>query len=174
MRYGVILIVSVVLFSFLISSIILTVPSGQCDIAPEPNYSWGIVVQGAHIVSEGAYFRFWIRNPLANPINVTINDADTLTIASKSSIDYDVVAPRVWMLYQKVIYRFRFSYAQNVEYQPHGVHYELDFPVVVLSSGFVQIFDLIIPILVIVTIAIVTIISIVILRRRRARRRTQH
>ena len=174
MRYGVILIVSVVLFSFLISSIILTVPSGQCDIAPEPNYSWGIVVQGAHIVSEGAYFRFWIWNPLANPINVTINDADTLTIAPNSSIDYDVVAPQVSMLYQKVTYTFRFTYAKNVEYQLHSLYGEIDFTVLVLSSGFVQVFDMIIPILIIVTIAVVAIISIAILRRRRAIKRTQH
>ena len=173
MRYNVILISSMILFSFLISSIILTAPFGQCDINPGPNVN-GIVVQGAHIVSEGAYFRFWILNNLTNSINVTINNADTLTIAPKSSIDYDVVAPQVSMLYQKVTYTFRFSYAKNVEYQPHGLHDELDFTVLVLNSGFAQVFDLIIPILLIVTIAVVAIISIAILRRRRAIKSTQH
>jgi hypothetical protein len=172
MRCGMILVTSLVLLSLLVPRMILTEPFGRCDTPdPNPNLS-GIVVQGAHIVSEGAYFRFWILNNLTNPINVTINGADTLTIASESSIDYDVVAPQVSMPYQKATYTFRFSYAKPVENQPHGLHGEIDFPVLVLSSGFVQIFDLIIPILVVVATAIAVIIAIVVLRRRRTVSRT--
>jgi hypothetical protein len=173
LRYNAILITSTVLCSFLIPSIILAAPFGQCDINPYPNLH-GIVVQGAHIVSEGAYFRFWISNNFSIPINVTINNDETLTIAAKNSIDYDVVAPKVSLLYRKVTYIFRFSYAKNVEHQLHSLNGEIDFTVLVLSSDFVQVFDLIIPILIIVTIAVAAIISIaIILRQRRANRRPQ-
>jgi hypothetical protein len=174
MKDKMILITSMFLFSLLISSIILEVPLGQSDINPNPSLR-GIVVQGAHIVSEGAYFRFWILNNTTDPINVTINSADPLTISANSSIDYDVIAPQLSTPYQKITYAFHFSYAKNVENQPHPLHGEMDFTVLVLSSGFVQFFDLIIPILIIVIIAVAAIISIaIILRQRRANKKTQH
>jgi hypothetical protein len=172
-RCNVILITSIVLFSFLILFIIRTAPFGHSDINPNPPL-YRIIIQRAHMVSEGAYFRFWILNNATDAINVTINNADTLTIAPGSSIDYDVVAPQVSLLYRKVTYTFRFSYAKNVENQPHPLHGEMDFTVLVLSSGFVQVFDLIIPILIIITIAVAAIISIaVILRQRRANKKPQ-
>jgi hypothetical protein len=173
MRYKLILMTSIGLFSLLISSIILVVPFGQSDINPGPSLH-GIVVQGAHIVSEGAYFRFWILNNTTDTINVTVNSADTLTIFPKNSTDYDVVAPQLSMPYQKITYTFHFSYAKNTENQLHPLHGEMDFTVLVLSSGFVQFFDLIIPVLIIVIIAVAAIISIaIILKQRRADKKTQ-
>lgn len=159
---------SILIPGFLLSSlfvfcIVLTEPFGQCDPAYLPIQ---VSIQGAHIVSAGAYFRFWIFNNFTYPINVTINGADTLSIPSRSSINYDVIAPQISAPYQKVTYTFVFSVNGAGGWKP------VDYTVLVLNSSFVQIFDLIVPILIVIIVVIITTVIIVILRRRRALRKT--
>jgi hypothetical protein len=159
---------SILIAVFLLSSlfvfcIVLTEPSGQCDPTFLPIQ---VSIQGAHIVSAGAYFRFWIFNDYDYPINVTINGADALSIPSRGSIDYDVIAPQISAPYEKVTYTFVFSVNGAGGWNP------VDYTVLVLNSNFVQIFDLIVPILIVIAFVIIATVAIVILRRRRALRKT--
>lgn len=162
MRFCLILITGLVLFSLVISCTILTKPFGHSDPIGDPNEK--VIIEGAHIVSEGAYFRFWILNNLTNALNVTINNADILLIPSKSSIDYNVVAPNISMPYQKVTYTLRFSYT----FQGEQILYnKVDYQVLVLASSFTLIFDLIVPILIAVAIVLAVVILVIVMRRRR-------
>ncbi len=165
MKHRLIMITSLVLFSLVISCTILTKPFGYSDPRDGvPNER--VLIEGAHIVSEGAYFRFWIMNNLTWALNVTINNADILLIPSKSSIDYNVVAPQVSVPYQKVTYIFKISNTWDGE---ESVYSEIDYPVLVLDSGFTQIFDLIAPILIAVGIVLTAIVFVMVVRRKRAR-----
>ena len=156
-----ILIACFLLSSLFISYIVLTEPSGQCD--PSGFLPIQVSIQGAHIVSEGAYFRFWIFNNYEYPINVTINGADTLSIPSRSSINYDVIAPQISTPYEKVTYTFDFSVNGARPWIP------VDYTVLVLNSNFVPIFDLTVPILIAIAAIILVVIASVILKRRRSR-----
>ncbi|MGD0979653.1 MAG: hypothetical protein ABR962_11015 [Candidatus Bathyarchaeia archaeon] len=158
---------SILVAGFLLSSLfffcmVLTEPFGKCD--PSGFLPVQVSIQGAHIVSAGAYFRFWIFSYYDYPINVTINGADTLSIPSGGSIDYDVIAPQISVPYEKVTYTFVFSV--NYDVKP------VDYTVLVLNSSFVQIFDLIVPILIVIAIVIIAAVAILILRRRRSLRKT--
>lgn len=165
MKHRLIMITSLVLFSLVISCTILTKPFGYSDPRDGvPNER--VLIEGAHIVSEGAYFRFWIMNNLTWALNVTINNADILLIPSKSSIDYNVVAPQVSVPYQKVTYIFKISNTWDGE---ESVYSEIDYPVLVLDTGFTQIFDLIAPILIAVGIVLTAIVFVMVVRRKRAR-----
>jgi hypothetical protein len=95
---------------------------------------------------------------------VTINGADPLTIPSKSSINYDVIAPQISAPYEKVTYTFMFTTVDGA-----GGWAPVDFTVLVLNSSFVQIFDLTVPILIAIAAIILVVIAFVILKRRRGR-----
>jgi hypothetical protein len=162
MRVRSILIAGFLLSSLLVFCMVLTESFGGCD--PSGWLPVQVSIQGAHIVSAGAYFRFWIFSYYDYPINVTINGADTLSIPSRGSIDYDVIAPQISVPYEKVTYTFVFSVNYYVK--------PVDYTVLVLNSSFVQIFDLIVPILIVIAVVIIATVAIVILRRYMHRRRS--
>jgi hypothetical protein len=152
--------------SFAVSFVILIQPLGRCDLPPLPRLT-GVVIEGAHIVSEGAYFRFWIFNNNSFSINVTVNEVDTLNIPPESSVDYDVIAPYISVPYEQVTYKFSATASEGF-LLPKNV----DFPVLVLNSNFVQIFNMTIPILVTVAVIVAALVTIVIIKRRRGQKKT--
>jgi len=154
-----IFIVGFLLSSLFVFCIVLTEPSGQCDPSPYPLK--GVTLEGAHIVSEGAYFRFWIFNNNSFSINVAVNGVDIPSVPPESGIDYDMIAPQTSMPYEQVTYKFVFS--------SEGEGLAVDYTVLVLNSSFVQIFDLIVPILIAIATIILVVIAFVILKRRRVR-----
>jgi len=166
MKVSPIIIVVLTLSSLLVSFTILILPLGRCDPESPPTY---VDIEGAHIVSEGAYFRFWIFNNYSFPVTVTVNGADILNIPSKSWVDYDVIAPNITVPYEQVTYKFsvRRSYGQTTNY---------DFTVLVLNSSFVQIFNLAVPMLVtmlvIIAAIVLALVAFVIVRRIRGKKKT--
>jgi hypothetical protein len=165
MRVSPIITTVLIVSSFVLSFIILTQPLGRCDLPPPPRLS-GVVIEGAHIVSDGAYFRFWIFNNNSFPINVSVNEADILIVPPKSGVDYDVIAPNISVPYEQVTYKF------SVTASGYILPKNVDFPVLVLNSSFIQIFDLILPILVTIAAIVVALTAIVIVRRRRRHEKT--
>jgi len=102
-------------------------------------------IQGAHVVSEGAYFRFLVVNHDSDSIYVTVNDGDLIYIPVNGSANYNVIAPQISVPYEVVTYTFRVysTTPQRVEFRT------IDFPVTVVSSsfiGFVVVTDIIIAI----------------------------
>jgi hypothetical protein len=160
-----ILIMGFVLFSLMVSYIVMTEPLAVCDPSPLPLKEEGVTLEGAHIVSEGAYFRFWIFNNNSFSINVTVNGVDIPSVPPESGIDYDVIAPQISTPYEQVTYKFVFTFGG------YGA-LTADYTVLVLNSNFVQIFDLIFPILIVIVFVIIATVAIVILRRRIHRRRS--
>jgi hypothetical protein len=127
----------------------------------------GIDVEGAHIVSEGAYFRFWIFNNNSFTIQVQLQgQSERRDVPPYGSIDYDVIAPRVSGVYEQVHYQFAITGQSNASL--------VDFPVIVINSLFVQIFNPLTTVL-LITIAIVIIAVVtatVIIGRRRSPKKT--
>jgi hypothetical protein len=116
------------------------------------------------MVSEGAYFRFWIYNPYPYSVNVTINEGDTLSVPPRSGADYDVVAPFISVPFEQVTYRFSIQ-SGNLSLG------NVDARVLVVNSVLVQIFNLAIPILIIIAAIIIALVAIVIVRRQRSHNR---
>ena len=162
MKVSLFVVTVLIVSSFMVSLIILTQPLGRCDIGPP---IIGVDIEGAHIVSEGAYFRFWIFNNNSFSINVTVNEADVLSVPPESWVDYDVIAPRISVPYEQMTYKFSVTSddvpAENV-----------DFTVLVLNSSFVQIFDLTVPILITIVAIVLALAAIAIVRRRRGHKKT--
>ena len=156
MGFRQVLIVAIVVILFLVPNVVIGDPIGNPDDR--------LIIEGAHIVSEGAYFRFWVKNNYSQPIYVTINDSDTFYILPYNSIDYDVVAPTISVPYEKITYTFKLHLLLS---DPNYVSNKFDFTVLVLSSSFVQVFDIIVPFLIILAIALAVAISVFIIRRRR-------
>lgn len=152
------LIIITVLTLFLVSFVILAQPIGRCDPSFPP--LTGVDIEGAHIVSEGAYFRFWIFNNNSFSIRVAVNGADISSVPPKSGIDYDVIAPQISAPYEQLTYKFSLT---SSSYPAKTV----DFTVLVLNSSFVQVFELAIPILIAVTTTILSIIAVFIVNRKR-------
>jgi len=92
-------------------------------------------IQGAHIVSEGAYFRFLMVNHYDAPIYVTVNDGDPIYIPTNGSANYNVVAPQISVPYEKVTYTFK-EYYQTL--QPSQLMEAVDFPVTVVAYNFID------------------------------------
>jgi len=155
------------LLSLFVFFVVLTGPFGGCDPTFLPIQ---ISIQGAHIVSAGAYFRFWMFNHYDYPVHVTINGADTLGIPSGASVDYDVIAPQISVPYEKVTYTFLFTTNVTGGFGTMARN-PVDYTVLVLNSNFVQIFDLIVPILIVIALVIMATVVIVFLRRRRVPKR---
>jgi hypothetical protein len=164
MRVGPIIMV-LMLSSFLVSFIFLTRPLGRCDPFSTGYPISGVDIEGAHIVSEGAYFRFQIFNNNSFPITVTVNGADTYSVPPESSIDYDVIAPQISVPYEQVTYNFSMwanSYLTRT----------VEFKVLVLNSSFVQIFNLLVPILITISAIVVALVAVVVVRRRLSHKKT--
>jgi hypothetical protein len=134
--------------------------------------SWGnkLEVQGAHVVSEGAYFRFLLVNHYSYPIYVSIindsepisivppdnylnvNITDSIYILPNSSANWDVIAPNVSFPYRVVTYTI--VQALDTPISEHWV-YIMKFQVTALASGFVQILNTILnPIFYVILIAV--------------------
>jgi hypothetical protein len=160
MRICSIVITVLMLSSFMVSAIILSQPFGRCD--PVGPSLTGVDIEGAHILSEGAYFRFWIFNNNSFSITVTVNGKDTLSVPAEGWVDYDVIAPHISVPYEQVTYRFLL---QGADSPPKNV----DFTVLLLNSTFAQIFDLAVPILVIIAAIVVALATIIVIRRIRGR-----
>jgi hypothetical protein len=92
-------------------------------------------IQGAHIVSEGAYFRFLMVNHYGVPIYVTINDGDPIYLPTNGSANYNVIAPQISMSYQVVTYSFKQYYNSSLQDQSG---FTIDFPVTVVAYNFVE------------------------------------
>lgn len=123
---------------------------------------WGnqLEIQGAHIVSEGAYFRFLMVNHYGVPIYVTINDGDPIYIPTNGSANYNVIAPQISTPYQVVTYSFK-QYYSPLQAQ-FGL--TIDVPVTVVAYDFVE---LILATNIIIAIGLfVFIISFIIWHRR--------
>jgi hypothetical protein len=159
MRRIVIPFLIVLLFAF--SFIMATQPLVRGDIGP---HSHGVVIEGAHMVSEGAYFRFWIYNELPYTVNVSVNGGDALVVPSRSGVDYDVVAPFISVPFEQVTYKVSIMDGDAV---PTNV----DVTVLVMNSALVQIFNLAIPILIIIAGIIIALFAIVIVRRQRSHKK---
>jgi hypothetical protein len=145
----------VLLFAF--SFIMATQPLVRGDIGP---HSHGVAIEGAHMVSEGAYFRFWIYNELPYSVNVSVNGGDTLVVSPRSGVDYDVIAPFISVPFEQVTYRFLIQDGYGSS--------EVDATVLVMNSVLVQIFNMAIPILIIIAAIIIAPVAIVIVRRQRS------
>jgi hypothetical protein len=66
--------------------------------------------------------------------------------------------------YEKITYTFKLHLLLS---DPNYVSNKFDFTVLVLNSSFVQVFDIIVPFLIILAIALVVAISVFMIRRRR-------
>jgi hypothetical protein len=169
MKVHSILIACYLLSSLFVSCILLSEPLGKCDPMRLPIQ---VSIQGAHIVSAGAYFRFWLYNYYDFPINVTVNGANKLTIPPQGSIDYDVIAPQVSLPYEKVTYTFLFTLTNGTNIWNGQAQNPIDYTVLVLNSAFLQIFDLIVPILIAIAFVVIAAVFIVIVGRRHTPKKT--
>ena len=116
-------------------------------------------------MSEGAYFRFQISNNNSFPITVTVNGADTYSVPSRKLDRLRCHCAQISVPYEQVTYNF--SMGANL-----FLARTVELKVLVLNSSFVQIFNLIVPILIVIAFVIIATVAIVILRRYMHRRRS--
>jgi len=121
------------------------------DTEIDPNQRF--IIEGAHAISEGAYFRFYIKNNYSYAMCVKLGDNGAYLLPTNSS-EFSVIAPEVSFPYQKVTYIFNYSstYPATPDQLQDPEKYLLnafDYTVLVLDSGFLTIFDMMIPILII-------------------------
>jgi hypothetical protein len=104
-------------------------------VSADPRWFNELEIQGAHIVSEGAYFRFLMVNHYGDPIYVTVNDGDPIYIPTNGSVNYNVIAPQISVPYEEVTYTFKEYYPT-----PQSAHLmgTVDFPVTVLAYDFID------------------------------------
>lgn len=123
----------------------------------DPSWWNQLEVQGAHVVSEGAYFRFLVVNHYPTSIYVGIvNDSepvsvvspgdyldvevtDYIYILSNASANFDVIAPNAYFPYRVVTYTI--VQALGTPISEHWT-YLMKFQVIVLASGFVQVLSI--------------------------------
>ncbi len=148
-----------ILMSFLTPRVVFPDPIGN------PNDR--VIIEGAHIVSEGAYFRFFVKNNYSQPIYVALDDNEKVYISAYNSTDFDVVAPQVFFPCENIVYTFKIHLAYLTD--PDYVSDKLEYTVLVVSTIFVQIYNFILPFL-IITLGIVIIAYCLLVRRTRARR----
>jgi len=162
--------------------VLLVVPT---IVSADPIWLNELEVQGAHVVSEGAYFRFLVVNHYSTPIYVSIindsepiylvppnnhlnvNITESIYILPNSSANYDAIAPSVSFPYETVTY----TIIQALE-KPISEHwvYIMKYQVTVLASGFVQILniglDSSLPIILIAIGFILVVLSLIIWQRK--------
>jgi len=168
------LVKALTLSSLLITFVILTQPFGRCDPMPVGPPLYGVDVEGARIVSEGAYFRFWIHNNNSFSIDVNVftpeHTMDNFIVPANGSINYDVIAPKISVAYEQVTYEFWLSGPNS-----SGQYVTLaDCGVIVVNYGFVQIFSFSVELLIMFAAIIVALVAIVVVRRRRGGKRKTH
>ena len=112
-----------------------------CD-SPPPDYTLKhLDIQGAKIVSEGAYFRIWIRNRLDFPIKVKIvsdfMQTDWQTIPTNESASFPLVAPLIESRKETVTYTIMVLYGTP----GREILEQIQFPVTVIKESALQISD---------------------------------
>jgi hypothetical protein len=86
-----------------------------------------------------------------------------LIVPPNGSIDYDVVAPKISVAYEQVTYEFLLTGPFNFSI--------VDFPVIVVNYGIIQIFNFSVQLLMIFAAISVALVAIVISRRRRSNKK---
>lgn len=123
----------------LVLAVLIVLPLAHCDSEAPP--AKGIDIQGAHIISEGAYFRFQIFNDNSFPVNITmygpLSSESYYSIPAWGSVDCDLVAPSAPWVYNQVTYHF-----EIVSSQEDGLYGMNDFTVLVLNSSWLLFFNL--------------------------------
>jgi len=161
----------VILFALCLFSVLAPI-----TVLGDPVYSGGLRVEGAHIVSEGAYFRFWICNYEDYNVSVTIDDGITYYLPKRynttnSNFTYNVIAPQVNLLFEKVHYFFKVN-VTGVDYNSHPwfrTHfpYTIDYPVYVLDSSFIILLDYLVPAIIVIATVLVVVTAILVRRRKK-------
>lgn len=122
-------------------------------VSADPSWGNELEVQGAHVVSEGAYFRFLVVNhysipmyvsvindsepiyvlPSPSPSYLNVNISESIYILPNSSANFDVIAPEVSFPYEKVTYTI--IQALDKPISEHWV-YIMKYQVTVLDSNY--------------------------------------
>ena len=120
-------------------------------VSADPFWFNELEVQGAHVVSEGAYFRFLVVNHYPIPMYVSvindsepiyvlppnnylsINISESIYILPNSSANFDEIAPEVSFPYEKVTYTI--IQAHDKPISEHWV-YIMKYQVTVLDSNY--------------------------------------
>lgn len=150
----------------------------------DPKYGGGLLVEGAHIVSEGAYFRFWICNYEHYNVSVTLNDGITCYLPkieysgqgsfldpTNSSFTYNVIAPQVNLAFEKVHYFFKVN-VTGVDYNSDPwlrtrFPYTIDYQVYVLDSNFIILLDYLVPAIVVIAAVLIVVTAILVRKRKK-------
>ena len=148
-------------------------------VSADPRWFNKLEVQGAHVVSEGAYFRFLVVNHYSIPIYVSVinysepiyvlppnnylnvNINESIYILPNSSANFDVIAPEVSFPYEKVTYTIIQSLDKPIS--EHWV-YIMKYQVTVLDSNY---FDFIVLTNIIFAVGLIVVaIAFIIWQRR--------
>lgn len=130
----------------------------------------GLEIQGAHVVSEGAFFRFWMMNHYSQPVYVVINDGDPIYILPNGSANYNVIAPQISVLSERVTYTFK-QYFESP--RPDHLYMAINTTVLVLDSSYTEAFSLIVPLQFIIAIGLIIVVISFIIWQRKLRRRAK-
>ena len=72
-----------------------------------PPGTWQIEIQGCKVVSEGGYFRFWVKNTLNHTITITLlNTSECHELLPGQNATFEVVAPQIDEPVKNVTYAF--------------------------------------------------------------------
>jgi len=174
----------VVTFALMFAAAFLSLGLVAADPVGDGNYEGPVMIQGSHIVSEGAFFRFEIVNYSNERLSVTIvNYVDyslpfnpsaaskgdvTYVLARGASITYPVIAPSTRLPFEKVHYFFKVDADGNSsQLESEWQHYTVDYSMYVLSSGFTTFFDYFIPIVIGIAVVFILLFAIMLIKRRR-------
>ena len=152
-----------------VAMLVLSITTMVVLADPEGDPNDKFIVEGAHIVSEGAYFRFYVKNNYTQPIYLTFNDGERLYIPSYASTNFNVIAPQVSFPYDSVVYTFKLHFLLS---NPDYVSKIIEYKVLVLDSAFVEIFNFSLPFLMIIIGVLVVATTLSIIRRRRIHKNT--
>jgi hypothetical protein len=120
-------------FVLVLILVLFVVPRiGSAD--PSSHIMW-FEIQGAHVVSEGAYFRFCMTS-LSPRMSfwVSVNDSALMYIQFNKSVNYDVIAPQISSESEQVTYTFKGYY--NYTEQLNDYDFMVNSTVLVLNSSY--------------------------------------
>ena len=105
----------------LITSFILVILSltltGYCD-SPPPGF-YKVDIQGAKVVSEGGYFRFYVKNISNENLTVLLLNysGSKIFLEPNDTVTYYVIAPKIDSLFGNVTYIFQISYKNSTVFE---------------------------------------------------------
>jgi len=107
----------ITIFIIVILSLTLT---GYCD-SPPPGF-YKVDIQGAKIVSEGGYFRFYVKNISNASLNVLLLNysGSKVFLEPNDNVTYDIIAPEINLLFKNVTYIFQISYRNSSISENHS------------------------------------------------------